>query len=233
MHQRAARCFGALRKITQALRQYYVDELPRIQRPGPQLTAQDPRYPYPTSYTSLKDSVSHDFLYSQAMPSTLVFFGIEETTPIVIKFVRRYSSDAHIFCADRGFAPELRGFNELPGGWYMVVMEDISRCYRQAESSADLVKNRDEMTEKIVMFHQNHYVHGDIRNTNVMVRKDGEAGFMLVDFDWAGINGRVRYPSNINITGVTRPKDVYDGELITAEHDMEMVRYMLDSYSTI
>jgi hypothetical protein len=61
-----------------------------------------------------------------------------------------------------------------------------------------------------------------------MVRKDGEAGFMLVDFDWAGKIGEVWYPININITGVTRPKGVLDGELITAEHDIKMLRYMLD-----
>ena len=68
------------------------------------------------------------------MASTLVFFGIEETTPICIKFVRRYSSEAHLFCASRGFAPKLKGFDKLAGGWYMVVMENISDDYRQAET---------------------------------------------------------------------------------------------------
>jgi serine/threonine protein kinase len=162
------------------------------------------------------------------MPSTLVFFGIEESTPICIKFVRQYSSEAHVFCASRGFAPELKGFDKLPGGWYMVVMEDISDTYREVNSSADLVQHCDEIAKKIDELHQHHYVHGDIRNTNVMVRKDGEAGFMLVDFDWAGIIGEVRYPSNINITEMRRPEGVLDGELITAEHDMMMLHYMLN-----
>jgi len=31
-----------------------------------------------------------------------------------------------------------------------------------------------------------------------MVRKDGGKGFMLVDFDWARVIGRVRYPANVN-----------------------------------
>ena len=161
------------------------------------------------------------------MASTLVFFGIEETTPICIKFVRRYSSEAHLFCASRGFAPKLKGFDKLAGGWYMVVMENISDDYRQAETSADLVNCRDDIARHLGEFHQHHYVHGDIRITNVMVRKDGKAGFMLVDFDWAGTIGEVRYPSNINITEVMRPKGVVDGELMTAEHDMKMLDYMI------
>jgi serine/threonine protein kinase len=167
------------------------------------------------------------------MPSTLVFFGIEETTPICIKFVRRYSSEVHSFCASRGFAPELKGVDKLPGGWYMVVMEDISDAYRQADSPTDLVHDRDGISQRIDELHQHHYVHGDIRNTNVMVRKDGEKGFMLVDFDWAGRIGEVQYPSNINITEVKRPEGVLDGELITAEHDMKMLGYMFGTLTTI
>jgi len=29
---------------------------------------------------------------------------------------------------------------------------------------------------------------GDIRTTNVMVKKTGEPGIILLDFDWAGMN---------------------------------------------
>jgi hypothetical protein len=60
-----------------------------------------------------------------------------------------------------------------------------------------------------------------------MVRRNGEAGFMLVDFDWAGENGKVRYPININTTDVKRPKGAVDGEPITVEHDVEMLQYLL------
>ena len=50
---------------------------------------------------------------------------------------------------------------------------------------------------------------------------------MLVDFDWAGKIGEVPYPSNINIIEVMRPEGVVDDELMTAEHDMEMLDYMI------
>jgi len=117
----------------------------------------------------------------------------------------------------------------------MVVMEDISDACRQANSSDDLVQYRDDIARKIGEFHQHHYVHGDIRDANVMVRNDsaGEAGFMWVDFDRAGTIGKVRYPSNINITEVRRPEGVLDGELIIAEHDMKMLGYTLDTSTAI
>ena len=39
--------------------------------------------------------------------------------------MRHYSKDVHVFCASKGFAPILNGFQKLPGGWWMVVMETI------------------------------------------------------------------------------------------------------------
>jgi hypothetical protein len=71
-------------------------------------------------------------------------------------------------------------------------------------------------------------VHGDIRDTNVMVRKDGEMGFMLVDFDWAGEIGVVRYPMNVNrAENLWRPDGASDGNVITAHHDIQMLEKML------
>ncbi|KAI6044470.1 hypothetical protein EDC04DRAFT_2561304, partial [Pisolithus marmoratus] len=44
---------------------------------------------------------------------------------ICIKFVKRYSANAHWFCASKGHAPELLMIKKLPGGWYMVIMEAL------------------------------------------------------------------------------------------------------------
>jgi hypothetical protein len=52
---------------------------------------------------------------------------------------------------------------------------------------------------------------------------------MLVDFDWAGKNRAVQYPSNVNIKEVRLPEGVCDGQLISAEHDMEMLGYIIGS----
>lgn len=53
--------------------------------------------------------------------------------------------------------------------------------------------------------------------------KDGEAGFMLFDFDWAGKIGEVRYPYNVNRQDIWRPDAVRDKELVKADHDMQML----------
>ncbi|KAI6042184.1 hypothetical protein EDC04DRAFT_2564569, partial [Pisolithus marmoratus] len=44
---------------------------------------------------------------------------------ICIKFVTRYSANAHRFCASKGHAPELIAFEKLPSRWYMVIMEAL------------------------------------------------------------------------------------------------------------
>jgi serine/threonine protein kinase len=124
-----------------------------------------------------------------------------------------------------GFAPALKGFETIPGGWYMVVMDAMSDfCLFWERPSATLYE---PLKEKVVALHQRGYVHGDLRDTNLMVRKNGKPGLVLIDFDWAGEIGKVRYPMNVNRgPDLKRPDGVYDGELITAEHDIDMLNIM-------
>ncbi|KAF9220631.1 hypothetical protein BS17DRAFT_848507, partial [Gyrodon lividus] len=107
----AARHMAAFRKAVRSLERYY-KTLPES---GPINTLSHPiLFPDPTSFTSLDDK--------------LIFFGTltEGSTEaaICIKFVQ-YSRDAHLHCASSGFAPRLRGFEKLPGGSYMVVMDKL------------------------------------------------------------------------------------------------------------
>ena len=37
--------------------------------------------------------------------------------------------------------------------------------------------------------HQAGFMHGDIRSTNIMMRKNGPPVILLLDFDWAGVIG--------------------------------------------
>ena len=133
--------------------------------------------------------------------------------------------EAHSICASMGFAPALKGFKRVAGRWYMVVMDAITDEFSLVDRpSASLYE---PIKEKVVALHQQGYVHGDLRDTNVMVRKDGAPELMLFDFDWAGEIGQVRYPINVNRgPNLKRPDGAYDGELITAEHDMEMLDIM-------
>jgi hypothetical protein len=69
-------------------------------------------------------------------------------------------------------------------------------------------------------------VHGDIRATNIMVKRDLTPGILLVDFDWAGVPGEVRYPMNVNTKEIKRPSGAHDGELIVTQHDLSMINYI-------
>ena len=72
--------------------------------------------------------------------------------------------------------------------------------------------------------HHAGWVHGDLRSTNVMVKRRGLDGSFLIDFDWSGKNQEVVYPSFVN-REVTRPVGADDGEFILAVHDVEMLSY--------
>ena len=89
------------------------------------------------------------------------------------------------------------------------------------------VSLNEPIKEKVVTLHQQGYVHGDLCDTNLMVRDNSVPEMMLFDFDWAGEIGKVRYPINMNRgPNLKRPDGAYDGELITAEHDLEMLDIM-------
>ena len=113
--------------------------------------------------------------------------------------MHRYGKEVHLWCAGKGIAPELMGFEVLPGGWHMVVMEYLDKAWALFDD--DKVKGIKGVKERfaiaIVELHEAGMVHGDIREANVMVKEGGEV-FKLVDFDWAGICGEVRYPRHIN-----------------------------------
>jgi hypothetical protein len=227
--KKTARHLGALKRAIRSLREYYELELPAINDPHNISPPQAP-FPYVTSFSSIGSSGIQNFIYlSQPMSDKLIFIGKLQTGKhICVKFVKDYSEKAHSSCASMGFAPALIGFDRIPGGWYMVVMDAIDDDYRELHELPNEPSVLDGITEKIISLHQAGFVHGDIRDTNIMVRKDGETGFMLVDFDWAGEIGMVRYPMNVNRgDDLWRPDGAQDGELITANHDMQMLEHML------
>jgi serine/threonine protein kinase len=198
-------------------------------------------FPYPTSFTSLDDNSNKTFNYTGHLeedggkPKRLIFFGTlseqHAAVPICIKFVRRYSQDAHLHCAMLGVAPRLRGFETLPGGWYMVVMDEILGYDVLADLPNTEVLPRSvfqAIGEQLKSLHGRQLVHGDVRDTNILVKKDDYTKFMIIDFDWAGVEGVVRYPSYVNYTKIERPHDARDGLLIKAAHDDAMLDFIID-----
>ena len=220
------RILSAFKNAASKLEAYY-KELPTTT-----LASQEARLPYPTTFTHLQTQVKAPLkLERQATPGRpdrLLFQGWTERHPVVFKFVRSYSKDLHKHCADLAFAPLLLGFEELPGNWLMVVMEymDDYKPFSTFEDPASISTQLQQMvTELVASFHAQNLVHGAIRDSNLLVRvKDGKLGMKLIDFDWGGREGEVRYPALINKFTVVRPSSVIGGQLITTDHDLEMVK---------
>jgi len=215
MRMRAARYFGAAKKAILQLKTYYS---------GGKSEQLDHIFPFPAEYTTLDGSVSEPFTYVKQLSSDkLLFHGLAAGKDICIKFTRRYSKEAHLACASLGFAPHLRGFHTLPGGWFMVVMDLLGEEYDLLSDIGDRALFCGELRTNIAKLHQRRYVHGDIRPTNVMVKKSGESKTMLLDFDWAGVIDEARYPMNVNTQDIQRPSGAVDHALILVDHDLEMV----------
>jgi RIO1 family len=182
--------------------------------------------PYPAMFTPYGGHGQHPFDYEAEIAGRSLLFKArtKDGKPICIKFVRRYGKDVHLWCAAKGFAPKLIAYEALPGGWYMVVMDLLDELWVPlAETTKHAEGLKERIHAAISELHQAQMVHGDVREMNVMV-KDNGVEFMLVDYDWAGSHGCVRYPRHVNRLG--RPEDVEDGRLILTQHDELMLAMM-------
>jgi serine/threonine protein kinase len=236
----AARHMAAFRTAVRSLERYY-ETLPPESELGNRFS-HPMLFPYPTSFISLDDNSKKNFNYTEHLdqdegkPKRLIFFGTltegNAKVAICIKFVRSYSPDAHLHCALSGVAPRLRGFEKLPGGWYMVVMDEIVGYDVLADlPNTDLLPRSvfQAIGEQLKTLHARQLVHGDIRDTNILVKKDDWTKFMIIDFDWAGIEEVVRYPPYVNYTKINRPHGARDGLLIKAAHDHAMLDFIIEA----
>ena len=95
----------------------------------------------------------------------------------------------------------------------MVVMDDVSDDYISLfnfiQDNPDLLSKDNEgirnlflqtVLDCLIQLHQAGLVHGDVRNTNIMVKKTGldDLSFLLVDYDSGGEIRQVRYPQYEN-----------------------------------
>lgn len=232
LREMTARYIGAFSSAVRSLEEHYSEPLYH-QTPtvgGVYPSARD-IFPYPVSFTSgtLEEPKPRNFIYhSLVKAGKLIFRGeISDTREkICIKFVRRYSEKVHEFCARNNWAPKLLAFQGLSGGWHMVIMEDLNDYVDLFRSS--LAPDRVEAVKKyvrgmLVQMHQRGYVHGDVRDVNIMIKNEPDLPVMLVDFDWAGEIGEATYPMNVNRVDVHRPEEAVDNAPIRAEHDMFML----------
>ncbi|PFH48177.1 hypothetical protein AMATHDRAFT_129073, partial [Amanita thiersii Skay4041] len=144
---------------------------------------------------------------------------------ICLKFVRRYLQEAHKFWEERNRAPELIAVNAFLAGWLMVVTEYLQGFENWRSPPESLWR---ELARLLNEFQQHGFVHGDIREANILIGREegsGELVFKLIDFDWAGKVGMAYYPSRLH-PAISRAKDVLPCGLIQSTHDSYMVEQL-------
>lgn len=183
------------------------------------------------------------YMYDGRDPETFrrsIFLADYEGKTVVVKFVERYSREAHENLATVGLAPALHFCSELVGGVTMVVMDLVIarnahsefRYHHQPQTVLDDVKRGLER------LHNAQLVHGDVRRANILVMKstsrDGQSSKeewrgQLIDFDWSGnfatvTRPGVRYPPTLNTGGeIQWARGVEPGGEIRPNHDLEML----------
>ncbi len=84
--------------------------------------------------------------------------------------------------------------------------------------------------------HENGFVHGDLRPQNILINIKNDASskdlVALIDFDWAGKDGQVRYPAGLNHE-VLWPKGAVSRGPIRQDHDKDFVQQILDCLTPV
>ncbi|KAF8659517.1 hypothetical protein AX16_001816 [Volvariella volvacea WC 439] len=104
--------------------------------------------------------------------------------------------ELHAICAASGHAPTLLAYQRLPGGWYGVAMEyaaDAVPITLHKSISEHLERWETDLRGLVAEFHNKGFVHGDLRDANIIIGNDGHV--ILIDFDWGGRDGEVSYPT--------------------------------------
>jgi len=193
-------------------------------------------FPFATSYPLNGEDFDAglvEFEYIQPLqtyPTCITFLA--ETKPvgnqakrrIVVKFVQRYCPDVHRLLAEKGMAPNLLYCGRIDastpyGNWKLVVMDffDAKPSFKDDRYKDQDVRQR--VIEVVKAAHDEGFVLGDIRPPNVLINANNE--IKLIDFDWAGKEGEVRYPAHMS-TGLWVDEIVSMGN-IEKVHDERMI----------
>ncbi|KAH7908392.1 hypothetical protein BJ138DRAFT_1012901 [Hygrophoropsis aurantiaca] len=232
-----ARAFHALSLAIEELERWYKD----IAQHRPIYTSQandHPRFfPFPDRYPLNGEDFSAgtiQFKYLRPLEesSTCVTFLAQmqpnnraDKKHIVVKFVQSYSPELHQLLAEQRMAPDLLYCGRIDqntplGNWKLVVMEyfDGRPSYERELHTTEQVRRR---VEDIVKFaHEHGFVLGDIRPPNVLVGERNDV--RMIDFDWAGKAGEVRYPAHMSTALWT--SGIEPTVLITKTHDNNMIQ---------
>ncbi|CAG8588843.1 15268_t:CDS:2 [Funneliformis mosseae] len=122
---------------------------------------------------------------------------------VIIKFAKRYSEACHKKCQALGIAPKLFFCEQIAGGWYIVIME--------------------QLMEHDLLF---YFDQDKIRLMSILNKViDPDDSIKIIDFDWSGKVEEVVYPPLLNQEIDVWHPDIKAGEKILPEHDL----YILDT----
>lgn len=156
--------------------------------------------------------------------------GVEKR--IILKFAQRYAIELHDLCAKQGHAPTILAYERLPGGWLAVAMEYIEDSTSIASSDL-FTHHRDRWTEELInlvkTFHAEDFVHGDLRDVNILCKNDA---IMLVDFDWGGKVGEATYPTLDLIPELLEGR-TSNNLKITKDDDVRVMKKTLDKLAAL
>lgn len=154
----------------------------------------------------------------------LVYSGTRDDTRVVVKFTRRHESlDVHHFAAhELDAAPSILDVSIINSQWTQVVMELVTPIDSADKSDAEYMEQLSILRQKVEKLHESGFVHGDLRPPNVVLFTDKKQTPMLLDFDWAGKDGSVLYPSYFNLE-IDWADGVRPEAQIRKEHDLNML----------
>ena len=95
----------------------------------------------------------------------------------------------------------------------LVVITRYYECDLKAPLSDKVLQ---QLEDGLKVLHEQNLVHGDLRRPNILTDEEGR--IRLIDFEWSGEAGAVRYPALLN-PEITWPKGVEAGGWIRPEHD--------------
>ncbi|CAG8679160.1 8481_t:CDS:2, partial [Ambispora gerdemannii] len=217
-----AKTFRALKISLRLLDQYYanVDEL--IQDEPQTVHPVHPSFPEviidAKSYMVQIDSqVSTNLLWEVTL--------LNEQGPHFTAYVKavqkhRYSLDTHKLLAEVGYAPEVYTTSIIPGNWILVYM----KCLNNHSILNNITSNLDDQKRSslrkkikgiVEYLHNLGYVHGDLREGNILVHQleGNEFDVKLIDFEWSGKVGSACYSPFMNRKTIQWPDGAEDWKL--------------------
>ncbi|RIB15798.1 hypothetical protein C2G38_1876707, partial [Gigaspora rosea] len=146
----------------------------------------------------------------------------------------RYSLDAHKLLSEVGYSPKVFTTSAVPGNWILIYMEYLNNhsiLYHITSNLDDQKRSslRKKIEEVVKYLHNLGYVHGDLREGNILVRQleGNEFDVKLIDFEWSGKVGSVYYSPFMNHEDIKWPDRAEDWKLVTKSHDLFLLKQSL------